>query len=31
MNVDKICEELIWYGKKFENGKYGIYIVIDFR
>ena len=30
MNVDKICEELIWYGKKFENGKYGIYIVIDF-
>ena len=30
MNVDKICEELIWYGKKFENGKYGIYVIVDF-
>ena len=30
MNVDKICEELIWYGKKFDDGRYGIYIVIDF-
>lgn len=30
MNVDKICEELIWYGKKFDDGKYGIYIIVDF-
>ena len=30
MNVDKICEELIWYGKKDDNGKYGIYIIVDF-
>lgn len=30
INVDKICEELIWYGKKNDNGKYEIYIVIDF-
>lgn len=29
-NVDKICEELIWYGKKFEDGRYGIYVSIDF-
>lgn len=31
MNVDKICEELIWYGKRSEeNHKYEIYISIDF-
>lgn len=30
MNVDKICEELIWYGKKFEDGRFGIYIIVDY-
>ena len=31
MNVDKICEEIIWYSKRDEKtGKYIIPIVIDF-
>ena len=30
MNVDKICEELIWYGKKFEDGRFGIFVIVDF-
>jgi len=29
MNVDKICEEIIWYSEK-KNGKFVIPIVIDF-
>ena len=28
-NVDKLAEEIIWYGEK-KNGKYIIPIVIDF-
>lgn len=30
MNVDKICEELIWYGEKDKNGKFPIFIILDF-
>ena len=31
MNVDNICEEIIWYGEKDEKtGKFGIYIILDF-
>lgn len=30
INVDAICEEILWYSTKNEDGKYRIPIVLDF-